>query len=226
MIKLGEKKERENNLWGPFTESEEHESTEIKPDKWSWWATTSAPMKTSWWRRRPFQSCFYHHVPLPLSDLMGRRMGWANHQGDFFYFLYFSFLFLKKYIFVFEIYRNIPGRPTAGRPGPGRPAAGRQGLFCKKFRWEFALRPLEDRSPGSGAAGPQAARQRGDRLPEATGPRLLHQKFRKKLSVCRNTIHIIYNGLTVHWYCKSVLALQGSINKVWVQNMKTKTTGP
>ena len=70
MIKLGEKKERENNLWGTFTESKEHESIEIKPDKWSWWATTSAPMKTSWWRRRPFQSCFYHPVRLPLSDLV------------------------------------------------------------------------------------------------------------------------------------------------------------
>ena len=145
------------------------------------------------------------------------------------FFLYFLFSFSK----FTEIY---PGRPVAGRPGPGLPAAGRQGLFCKNFRWEFALRPLEDRSPGSGAAGPPgrpaagqqapAARQQGDRLPEAAGPRLLHQKFRKKFSVCRNTIHIAHNGLTVHWYCKSVLALQGSINKIWVQNMKTKTTGP
>ena len=64
-----------------------------------------------------------------------------------------------------KIYRNIPGRP----------AAGRQGLICKKFRGKFALKPLEDRSPDSGAAGPQgrpaagrqapAARQRDDRLP-------------------------------------------------------------
>jgi len=78
-----------------------------------------------------------------------------------FLFLYFHFCFLQKYIFVFEINRNIPRPPAAGRPGPGRPAAGRQGLFCKKIHEEFALRSLEDRSPGSGAAGPQAARQRG-----------------------------------------------------------------
>ena len=36
--------------------------------------------------------------------------------------------------------------------GAGRPAAGWQGLFCKKFRGKFALGPLEDRSPDSGAA--------------------------------------------------------------------------
>ena len=47
-----------------------------------------------------------------------------------------------------------PGRPAAGRPAPGRPAAGQQGLFYKKFRRKFAAGSLEDRSPGSGAAGP------------------------------------------------------------------------
>ena len=67
--------------------------------------------------------------------------------GPFFYFFIFHFRFLQKYIFVFEININIP------RPGHGRPAAGRQGFFCKNFRREFALKSLEDRSPGSGAAG-------------------------------------------------------------------------
>jgi len=40
----------------------------------------------------------------------------------FFNFYIFYFRFLRKYIFDMEIYRNIPGRP----------AAGRQGLFHKK----------------------------------------------------------------------------------------------
>ena len=51
----------------------------------------------------------------------------------FFYFLFFYFRFLQKYIFVFEIYRNIPGRPTAGRPEPGRPTAGGSGFSAKIF---------------------------------------------------------------------------------------------
>jgi len=68
-------------------------------------------------------------------------------------FIFFIFIFYKN-IFSFPKFTEIyPGRPAAGRPGPGRPAAGRQRLFRKNFRGEFALRPLEDRSPGSGAAG-------------------------------------------------------------------------
>ena len=97
----------------------------------------------------------------------------------FFIFIFFIFVFYKN-IFSFSKFTEIyPGRPTAERPGSGRPAAGRQGFFCKNFHGEFALKPLEDRSPDSVAAGPQAARQRGDRLPEAAGPHLIHQKFIK-----------------------------------------------
>ena len=82
------------------------------------------------------------------------RAVWGRDFGSFL-FLYFLFSFFTKNIFLFSKFTGIyPGRPAAGRPGPGRPAAGRQRLFCKKFRREFALRPLEDRSPGSGAAGP------------------------------------------------------------------------
>ena len=69
-----------------------------------------------------------------------------------------------------EIY---PGRPAVGRLGPGRPAAGRYGLFCKNFRGEFALKPLEDRSPDSGAAGPPgrpAAGRQGPGRPAAGRP--------------------------------------------------------
>ena len=93
----------------------------------------------------------------------------------FFIFLFFIFVFYKN-IFSFSKFTGIyPRCPTAGRPGPGRPAAGRQGLFCKNFTNFFAEKPLEDRSPGSGAAGPPgrpaagrrapAAQQQGDRLP-------------------------------------------------------------
>ena len=97
----------------------------------------------------------------------GRRMASRLH-GRFFYFVIFVFY---KNIFSFSKFTGIyPGRPAAGRPEPGRPAAGRQGLFCKNFAKIFAEKPLEDQSPCSGAAGPQAA-QSGPRPPgsRATG---------------------------------------------------------
>ena len=81
------------------------------------------------------------------------REGQATNLAVFYFFIFY-FSFLLKYIFVFEIYRNIPRL-----------------LFLQKF----SLRPWR-----TGRPAPQAARQRGDRLPEATGPSLLHQKFRKK----------------------------------------------
>ena len=69
------------------------------------------------------------------------------------YFYIFYFYFLQKYIFVFEIYRNIPGRP----------APGRQGLLCKNFCENICAQV-----PGAGrpAAGRPAlaARLQGDRL--------------------------------------------------------------
>ena len=71
--------------------------------------------------------------------------------GRFFY-IYFSLLFFTKIYFRF---RNLQ-KYTPSAPLPG----GRQGLFCKNFRGEFALRPLEDRLPGSGAAGPPGLRRR------------------------------------------------------------------
>ena len=152
----------------------------------------------------------------PVSSKQAACVAHYTYRMQFFYFFYFLFSFFTK------IY---PDRPAAGRPGPGRPAAGRQGLFCKNFRWEFVLRPLEDRSPGSGAAGPPGRPAAGRPPPRGRRPSFASQKIQKKFSVCHNTIHITYNGLTVHWYCKNVLILQGSINEVWVQNMKTKTTG-
>ena len=91
-----------------------------------------------------------------------------------FLFFYFSISFFTK-IFFFEIYRNIPRPPRCRAAGTARPAAGRQGFFCETFRRKFTPGSLEDRSPGSGAAGPPgrpaagrldlAARLRGDHLP-------------------------------------------------------------
>jgi len=40
----------------------------------------------------------------------------GRRRWQFFYFYFFYFYFLQKYIFVFEIYKNIPGRPTVWSP--------------------------------------------------------------------------------------------------------------
>ena len=123
------------------------------------------------------------------------RPSYGCKSRDFFIFLFF----LQKYIFVFEIYRNIPRPPLCRAAGTWPSAAGRQRLFCKKFRGKFTPGPLEDRSPSSGAAGPQATRQQGGWIwPPSCGattshsllkgmpphlgcpPRLV-QKFQKKI---------------------------------------------
>ena len=93
----------------------------------------------------------------------------------FFYFYTFYFRFLQKYIFVFKIYRNIPRPPRCRAARTWSPRCGAAGLFCKNFRGEFALKPLEDRSPDNGTTGPPgrpaagrralAARLHGDRSP-------------------------------------------------------------
>ena len=89
----------------------------------------------------------------------------AVDSRGFFIFIFFNFIFYKN-IFLFSKFTGIY---------LGRPAAERQGLFCKKVRRKFAPRSLEDRSSGSGAAGPPgrpaagrldlASRLRGDHLP-------------------------------------------------------------
>ena len=79
----------------------------------------------------------------------------AGECDAVFLFLYFLFPFFLKKIYLFWKFTEIyPGRPAAGRPGPDRPAAGRQGLIYKKTRQKIAPRSLENRPPGSGAAGP------------------------------------------------------------------------
>ena len=52
-----------------------------------------------------------------------------------------------------EIYRNIPGRP----------AAGRQGLICKKRGKQIADRSLGTGRSAAGWPAPKAARLRGGR---------------------------------------------------------------
>ena len=95
-------------------------------------------------------------------------------QAVFLFFLFFIFFFYKN-IFSFSKFTEIyPGRPTAERPGSGRPAAGRHELFCKIFRGEFALKPLEDRSPDSGAAGPPGC-------PRCRRPSFASPKIQKKI---------------------------------------------
>ena len=74
-----------------------------------------------------------------------------HEKSSFFIFIFFNFVFYKN-IFLFSKFTGIY---------PGRPAAGRLGHFCETCRRKFAPESLEDRSSGSGAAGPQAARQWG-----------------------------------------------------------------
>ena len=117
--------------------------------------------------------------PIWLPSISPLRFWLAQYQAkplarydSYFYILYFYFL--QKYIFVFEIYRNIPCPPRYRAAGPGRPAAGRQGLLCKNFSENICAQFPRGRSPGSGAAGPPgrlaagrpalAARLRGDRI--------------------------------------------------------------
>ena len=70
----------------------------------------------------------------------------------FFYFFYFRFL--QKYIFDLQIYKNIPRPPRAARQRGGR------GISEKNFVEKIARRSL-------GAA----ARQRGGRPPKPPGSR-------------------------------------------------------
>jgi len=53
-------------------------------------------------------------------------------EGGFFIFLFFIFIFYKKYIFDLEIYRNIlrPSRSRAAGTWP--PGSGAAGAFLKK----------------------------------------------------------------------------------------------
>ena len=128
--------------------------------------------------------------------------------GGFFIFFIFYFRFLQKYIFILKIYRNIPPPPRCWAAGIWSPRCGAAGAFLQKFSWRICT---------EAPRGP-VSRQRGGRPPRPPGsgatatqrpPALVcfTKNSEKKFSVCHNTIHITYNGLTVHLYCKSVLAL-------------------
>ena len=84
-----------------------------------------------------------------------RRRG-ATHAllAVFLFFLFFYFCFLQKYIFDLEIYRNIPRPPRCRVAGTWPPGSGAAGAFLKKIRGENCAQVPEDRSPGSGTAGP------------------------------------------------------------------------
>ena len=73
----------------------------------------------------------------------------------FFIFIFFYFRFLQKYIFDLEIYKSIPGRPAAGRPGP---AAGRQSLIRPKKTKKIANRSLGTQYRAAGRAAPLGGR--------------------------------------------------------------------
>ena len=106
------------------------------------------------------------------------------YGGGFFYFL-FSF-FTKIYFCFQNLQEYTPAAPLPGGRDLVAPLRGGRSFSAKIF----AEKPLKDRSPDSGAADPQAARQRGSCLPDTADPHLLHQKFRIFFSVCRNTIRI------------------------------------
>ena len=68
-------------------------------------------------------------------------------------FLFFIFVFYKKYIFDLEIYRNIPRPPRCRAAGTWPPGSGAAGAFLKK---------ISRRKLRAGPWGP-VARQRGGR---------------------------------------------------------------
>ena len=75
--------------------------------------------------------------------------------GAVFYFFIFRFCFLQKYIFIFEIYRNILRPPRCRAAGTWSPRCGAAKAFVQKLLRKY-LR--------TGPWGP-AARLQGDRPP-------------------------------------------------------------
>ena len=83
-------------------------------------------------RRRPAS-----RWPRPERNRSVAQIGLCESKVEFvavFYFYIFQFYFLQKYIFVFEIYRNIarPPRCRAARSRP--PSSGAAGVYSCKFR--------------------------------------------------------------------------------------------
>ena len=84
-----------------------------------------------------------------LSMFSEERRNVENSSGSrdgFFIFIFF--------IFVFEIYRNIPRPPRCRAAGTWPPGSGAAGALCKYFRGKNCAEVPGGRPPGSGAAGP------------------------------------------------------------------------
>ena len=102
-----------------------------------------------------------------LEDHAGPGSSWAapSPGRPFFYFYILYFRFLQKYIFDFEICRNIPRPPVCRAAGTWPPGSGAAGAFVKKISrrklhagpWGPVARHRGGRPlwpPGCGAAGP------------------------------------------------------------------------
>ena len=76
-------------------------------------------------------------------------------RARFFIFLFFIFVFYKN---IFSIYKFTGIYPAAPLPDLAARQRGGRGISGKKNRGENCAQVLGGRSPGSGAAGPQAAR--------------------------------------------------------------------
>ena len=117
----------------------------------------------------------------------------TRRSGGFYIFIFyiFVFCFLQKYIFVFEIYRNIPPPPRCRAAGTWSPRCGAAGAFVQKLlRKYLCAGPWGPVARQRGGRPPQAARQRGGRLshpyirvgwsPHLSFASLKFQKPRKK----------------------------------------------
>ena len=135
-----------------------------------------------------------------------RTCSWAVRclaSRRFFYFFIFQFRFLQKYIFVFEIYRNISRPPRCRATRTWSPRCGAAGAFVQKLLRKYLCAGPWGRSPGLPVARPAgppsrpaagrpalAARLQGDRLshpyirvgwsPHPSFASLKFQKPRKK----------------------------------------------
>ena len=111
-------------------------------------------------------------------------------------FLFFIFIFYKNILSFSKFTGIYPGRP-------GSPCCGAAENFCRKALGGPVARQRGGLpAAGRKAPGGPAARQRGGRLPDTADPHLIHQKFRKKFSVYRNTIRIKDNKKNVTLVCK------------------------
>ena len=79
----------------------------------------------------------------------------------FLYFYIFYFCFLQKYIFVFEIYMNIPRPPRCRAAGTWPPGSREAGAYLQKSRQKLRRGPWRTGRPAAGRPALQAARQRG-----------------------------------------------------------------